>query len=170
MTMLDATPNLLPCPFCGSADDDNDLRRVIDGEWENAWIECDRCGAQGPHVAMQQLPIDNISDEDFIKAKRLVDAEASAAAIAAWNQRNTWQPIETAPRDGTWVLLAGGECEFNEESDNKGRTVTARWTNEFSHHDTSGCWQFAYYDSGCYGEYENPIHWQPLPSPPPITP
>jgi hypothetical protein len=79
---------------------------------------------------------------------------------------NTWQPIETAPRDGTWVLLAGGECEFNEESDNKGRAVTARWTTEFSCRDTSGRWQFAYYDSGVYGEYENPTRWQPLLSPP----
>ena len=72
---------------------------------------------------------------------------------------NPWQPIETAPRDGTWVLLSGGECEFNEESDNKGRAVTARWTTEFSR------WLFAYYDSGVYGEYENPTHWQPLLSP-----
>jgi len=83
---------------------------------------------------------------------------------------NPWQPIETAPRDGTWVLLSGGECEFNEESDNKRRAVTARWTTEFSCRNRSGRWLFAYYDSGVYGEYENPTHWQPLLSPPSTPP
>ena len=219
------TPALLPCPFCGATDDDNSLRRVIDGEWENCWIECDKCGAQGPHVAMQQLPIDDISDEDFIKAKNLADAEASAAAATAWNQRSAWQhpregtgmadnefnalcdahgfsavargdfplvprdmfkafadaavlaerersawqPIETAPRDGTWVRLAGGKCDFSEESDNKGREVTGQWTTDL-YHKPGGNWQFAYYDEGFHGEYKNPTHWQPLPSSPPITP
>jgi hypothetical protein len=87
----------------------------------------------------------------------------------------TWQPIETAPRDGTWVLLTGGECESNEESDNRGRVVTAQWTTEYRSNAGDrliadfGRWEFAYYDSGVYGEYENPTHWQPLPSPP-ITP
>jgi Lar family restriction alleviation protein len=142
------TPALLPCPFCGSADDDNDLRRVIDGEWENVWIECDRCGAQGALAAMQQLPIDNISDEDFIKAKRLVDAEASAAAIAAWNQRSAWQPIETAPRDGTQILGWDGDA----------RQIV--WWCE------GGRWISDKLQEYHLGEREDPTHWQPLPSPP----
>jgi hypothetical protein len=88
---------------------------------------------------------------------------------------NAWQPIDTAPKDGKWVLLAGGECERNEDSDNKGRVVTAQWTAEFRSYASDsigtepGRWQFAWYDDGFYGEYENPTHWQPLPSPPPIT-
>jgi Lar family restriction alleviation protein len=142
-------PTLLPCPFCGSADD-NDLRRVIDGEWENAWIECDRCGAQGPYAAMQQLPIDNISDEDFIKAKRLVDAEASAAAIAAWNQRSAWQPIETAPRDGAWILAWDGSQQ-----------LILWWSDRLSGWTFNNDWEIL---------EESVTHWQPLPSPPPITP
>jgi len=142
--MPDTTPNLLPCPFCGSAD------ISFHGESYHSFVVCGNCEAEGPAFSCEET---GIMDK----------------AIVAWNQRNTWQPIETAPRDGTWVLLAGGECEFNEESDSKGRAVTARWTTEFSCRDTSGRWQFAYYDSGVYGEYENPTHWQPLPSPP-ITP
>jgi hypothetical protein len=88
----------------------------------------------------------------------------------------TWRPIETAPRDGTWVLLAGGECESNEESDSRGRVVTGQWTTEYRSNagdrriDDFGRWEFAYYDSGFYGEYENPTHWQPLPQPPPQHP
>jgi hypothetical protein len=100
------------------------------------------------------------------------------AAITRWPLpvarliTSDWQPIETAPRDGTWVLLTGGECESNEESDNRGRVVTAQWTTEYRSNAGDrliadfGRWEFAYYDSGVYGEYENPTFWQPLPSPP----
>jgi hypothetical protein len=103
------------------------------------------------------------------------------AAITRWPLpvarpiTSDWRPIETAPRDGTWVLLTGGECESNEESDNRGRVVTAQWTTEYRSNAGDrliadfGRWEFAYYDSGVYGEYENPTFWQPLPIPP-ITP
>ena len=151
------TPTLLPCPFCGSTDDDNDLRRVIDGEWENAWIECDKCGAQGPHVAMQPLPLD-LSTEDFIKVKNLTDAEASAAAATAWNQRSAWQPIETAPRDGRDFIA------YNEFT---GPYITAAKAmppdDEIRY--PMYCWR------GVKGSwFPEPTHWQPQPSPPPITP
>ena len=138
------TPALLPCPFCGATDDDNDLRRVIDGEWENCWIECDKCGAQGPHVAMQP-------------AKNLADDEASAAAAAAWNQRSAWQPIETAPRDGTEVFVWDGA-----------KAVVA-----VSEHDFFG--DVIHWPIDEWGDKRRDqppvdgIHWQPLPSPPPIT-
>jgi hypothetical protein len=77
-----------------------------------------------------------------------------------------WQPIETAPRDGTWLLLAGGECDYDESSDNKGRIVSAQWTTKRNSSTAKGHWQFAWYDGGYYGEYENPTHWMPLPAPP----
>ena len=152
------TPALLPCPFCGATDDDNSLRRVIDGEWENCWIECDKCGAQGPHVAMQQLRIDDISDEDFIKAKNLADDEASAAAATAWNQRSAWQPIATAPGGGTEVFVWDG----------------AKAVVVVSEHDFFG--DVIHWPIDEWGDKRRdqpPVHgthWQPLPSPPPITP
>ena len=141
------TPTLLPCPFCGSTEPSirTDLQSSI------AYVVCSNCDAQGPPASFAEM---------------LWEKEDAAAA---WNQRSAWQPIETAPRDGTWVLLAGGECDLVEESRNKGRVVTGRWTTEF-YHKPDGNWQFAYYDAGFYGEYKDPTHWQPLPSPPPITP
>jgi Lar family restriction alleviation protein len=139
--MPDATPNLLPCPFCGSLDVGYSAQDGHD------FVVCNNCGAEGPF--------------------------SCKTGIAAWNQRTIpWQPIETAPKDGTWVLLAGGECEFNEESDNRKRVVTAQWTTEYRSNAGDlpiadfGRWEFAYYDSGVYGEYENPTHWQHIPSPP----
>jgi hypothetical protein len=70
-----------------------------------------------------------------------------------------WQPIETAPKDGTWLLLAGGKCEGDEGDE--GRIVSGQWAGG-----TDPRWQFAWYDSGYYGEYSDPSHWMPLPAPP----
>jgi Lar family restriction alleviation protein len=152
--MPDATTlNLLPCPFCGGTE----LSIRTDLQSSIAYVVCSNCDAQGPPASFAEM---------------LWEKEEAAAG---WNQRSTWQPIETAPRDGTWVLLAGGECEYNEESDNRGRVVTAQWTTEYRSNAGDrpiadfGRWEFAYYDSGVYWEYENPTHLQPLPSPP-ITP
>lgn len=76
----------------------------------------------------------------------------------------TWQPIETAPKDGTWVLLCGGSCE-GDESDTE-RIVTGQYTNYLNGRTTEWHWQFAWYDGGYYGVYESPTHWMPLPAAP----
>tara|TARA_R110000868_G_scaffold99334_1_gene273432 strand:+ start:1300 stop:1947 length:648 start_codon:yes stop_codon:yes gene_type:complete len=76
-----------------------------------------------------------------------------------------WQPIETAPKDGTWILVGGGETDDEEEA--RGIAV-ASWTRELngSVGDRYARWQFAVYDGGHYGNYINPTHWMPLPQPP----
>ena len=75
-----------------------------------------------------------------------------------------WQPIDTAPKDGTWVLLAGGTCVVDEGRPAK-RPVTAQWSGFVNSRtgNRSGRWQFAWYDSGYYGTYSDPTHWMPLP-------
>lgn len=56
-----------------------------------------------------------------------------------------WQPIETAPRDGTWLLVAG--------PDRTGaRRMVCRWMADRQ-------WESA--DDG-HGAYINPTHWMPL--------
>lgn len=80
---------------------------------------------------------------------------------------SAWQPIETAPRDGSWVLLAGGTCA-SDEGDNSGRPVSGQWTSYLNGTTAPeyGRWQFAWYDGGYYGEYLDPTHWMPLPPEP----
>lgn len=71
-----------------------------------------------------------------------------------------WQPIKTAPRDGTWILLSGGSvCQFWD-----GETKPACVVGQFlSFPPPAEEWQFAWYDSGFYGSYNSPTHWMPLP-------
>jgi hypothetical protein len=70
-----------------------------------------------------------------------------------------WQPIDTAPKDGTEILLFDGEVvtvggwisEVDQGADYEGQGLIA-----------PGWWSLALKDN-------KPTHWQPLP-PPPVTP
>lgn len=62
-----------------------------------------------------------------------------------------WQPIETAPRDGTWVWAfwpVQNGCDQ--------QRVTC-WVA-----DEEGGWM----DAADYVDWTQPTHWQPLPPPP----
>ena len=66
----------------------------------------------------------------------------------------TWQPIETAPRDGTHVLLGGWDGVFG-------------WSTEgrFIEHDNNW-WALNNDPSDHWGRALEPTAWQPLPPPP----
>ncbi len=72
---------------------------------------------------------------------------------------NEWQPIETAPKDGTWVLVFGEGTDDEAESR---KIAVAQYTDILNNHKTNWHWQFAWYDGGYYGEFCNPTHWMPL--------
>jgi len=78
-----------------------------------------------------------------------------------------WQPIETAPKDGTEVVLYNGKvgngafvevtygiCE--EDGDEKAFSFCNDWSG-LDHYFTPPC-------------APQPTHWMPLPTPPPATP
>ena len=70
-----------------------------------------------------------------------------------------WKTIESAPKDGTWVLLTGGVIYYGWDGDDFPKCVVGQYVSY------SNIWQFAWYDDGYYGEYEHPTHWMPLPNP-----
>lgn len=75
-----------------------------------------------------------------------------------------WQPIETAPKDGTWILgvnnrgnqavIIWRDAAFYEN----GRGPYPGWIHPFTHGHLSDFW------NGMVGSVAT--HWQPLPEPP----
>lgn len=85
--------------------------------------------------------------------------------------RNPWQPIETAPKDGTRVMLWRGFPEFGEWPE----MVIAEWHDyewqwpDSSHlrgtSSTHGEWTREHLYNG-YSSASDFTHWMPLPEPP----
>ena len=129
------TPTILPCPFCGSEASLEDKRLL--------WVvRCSGCGAcvlgdRAPEPE-QELP------ESYWEPLR-------QSAVDCWNQRSAWQPIETAPRDGTEILAWDGI----------GMKFAWRYEDR---------WIYDIEMESPYLTLWHPTHWQPLPSPPPVTP
>lgn len=74
------------------------------------------------------------------------NAHCDECCPQAAQRQLVWQPIETAPKDGTQILVA-----FN------GRRATARWDRGWS---VCGWWT---------GDGSSIQHWMPLPEPPAVA-
>lgn len=72
-----------------------------------------------------------------------------------------WRPIETAPKDGTWVLICGGTIRT------LGVTVDHEYTGVgiAAYNGRRECWDR---DDG--RSRHDPARWMPLPDPPEIEP
>jgi hypothetical protein len=80
----------------------------------------------------------------------------------------TWQPIETAPRDGTPVLLTDDETSEHPWAIRVGHPVVAEWgcgpvpgRNEYA-----PTWVFYRSRNGAVISVPWATHWMPLPGPP----
>lgn len=78
-----------------------------------------------------------------------------------------WRPIETAPRDGSVVLLCGGKTSEWMIGDDRIdqllalRPVTGFWRKDEDEFNDN-VWCVFYWDSGWRSTYDNPTHWSPL--------
>jgi hypothetical protein len=90
-----------------------------------------------------------VADNYSSAADRIAELMAECAEL-----KNPWQPIETAPMDGTLILL------FQSDSYNQSpEPITASWDNSFGWMDNArgSWWGF------------DATHWMPLPKPPTIS-
>jgi len=67
-----------------------------------------------------------------------------------------WQPIETAPKDGTYLLL------INVRDFERGQMLP--FVGVYTHLGIGKAWSKWIAVPGCYGQ--KPTHWMPLPAPP----
>jgi hypothetical protein len=80
--------------------------------------------------------------------------------LAELRTRTTWRPIETAPKDGTQILVFGDNeisvAEWRTEQYVVGKSKYKTWVIPHTYQDEQG------------GEYtcDIPTHWMPLPEPP----
>ena len=82
-----------------------------------------------------------------------------------------WQPIETAPMDGTPVLVFGDDlnypCEAYWEPRSCTMNILVGW---YSHESMRQGWLCHDGSPDAYGSMDptqiNPTHWMPLPEPP----
>jgi hypothetical protein len=149
---------LAACPFCGceasmrEADSDGPM-----------WAECDMCSAR---TAEGQYP-DNVAQWWNMRF-----GPEAADKLEALSGRISWQPIETAPRDGTLVLLlvdySEGEHWIDDEPSGLGRTIGHNNDENVGEGEGQGwqfagwCWTHDHYVEGV----GQPTHWMPLPEPP----
>jgi hypothetical protein len=77
-----------------------------------------------------------------------------------------WQPIKTAPRDGTWVLLYFDGWD-TPSSEGQPTIYVGQWPPE-DHWRHDGTW---YVDWGDLTQYHigPPTHWMPVPEPPKVA-
>ncbi len=105
-------------------------------------------------------------DAAFIASIRNAAPELIRLARLGLEAERGWQPIETAPRDGTWIdLVANGrviagywdaEFEFRWNEEKEESVPIGAWTD-----DAVASWG---YEERC--RYDSPTHWRPRPTPP----
>ena len=75
----------------------------------------------------------------------------------------TWQTIDSAPKDGTIILLGGGRVFCEQRDCHIHSPQVAAWVTD----GTVSAWLIAGTESGyIWIMYDEPTHWQPLPPPP----
>ena len=134
---------LLPCPCCGDTDLEGGIFPIDRGETMFAI----RCGnREGCGISMECTQMDDIEGHPRDRLRK------------AWNRRSQpeageWQPIATAPRDGTRVLIACiGECG-------------ALWM--YVAWNKRSIWRVLERKDGSHIDVlDTPTHWRPLPAPP----
>lgn len=108
------------------------------------------------HEAIAQALADNTPLSDDQRAALLSLVAADKRGQALWDAATRWQPIATAPKDGTNVLLVN----------RKGNIAAGLWMNSLS---GTGWWlRGGDRPDTFFNDHHGPTHWMPLPAAPGI--
>lgn len=108
--------------------------------------------------------------KDMCQAKTSTSGNSSSSPSAPLQsgselEAGPWQPIETAPKDGTVILLGFPPSKYL-----SGTVRCGAWVQNGCHinHGTGldGTGWFALYISSGFVKVKEPTHWMPLPNPP----
>lgn len=135
------------CPFCGGDPIMWAATDCKDGFVHGTTINCQSCGI-------------SINDEYQDAAIAAWNTRAHSAEIAgALRDAERWQPIESAPRDGTYILLGYADSHSEE----------GRWMGDASRNHWGETGWFASDDDVLCEHPSKPTHWRPLPAPPTLN-
>ena len=157
---------LKACPICKGT------RICMDGGDNTYHPRCLDCGCTAPFDAWQSRTpspaeverlVDRINDELFCGAlkgetkSRLLAALSNTTPYLSGDVKG-WLPIETAPKDGTRIML-GYFPDYMDGKQQGGHPQIAWWN------DTKNLWCSGLGFLKAKGAF-SPTHWMPLPEPP----
>lgn len=131
---------------------------------------------QMPEPRIVSYQLDSVMRKEELRTYDAIDMEAYAAAKV--REALEWQPIETAPKDGTEILLFRG-ADTHEGEPAPARITFGAWIEweetASEYHSTTGEYlgqsvqdcgaHWASWDGG-FSEEAPPTHWMPLPPAP----
>ena len=97
--------------------------------------------------------LDPLSVYIYVDQKRIDDIKILKQEIMKLAELTFWQPIETAPKNGTWILIS---LYYNNYPNEKQTAITF-WMDDI----TGWVWF-----GNNYKEKITLTHWMPLPNPP----
>lgn len=161
------TADLKPCPFCGEKVEMHDYTNAFVA----AWVMIHRCQVVGV-IHLENYSGTRLAEVWNTRAPAVSDTGADSGPGPSTSQAGeapvssapatAWQPIETAPRDGTPVLTYSADAAADPRQGPVGNPgtpilVMAYIVGEWELVDEIGDWHIPQYD---------PTHWMPLPAPP----
>lgn len=164
LTMLSS--NLSFTLECASEKSEQRLQNLNETAQKLTTAEAERDAARGEVESEREIWKESVRGRDKIIDSMRADLDSrptrwvydqACKALHAAKGDSAWQPIETAPKDGT-PFLAYDTAEYR-----------VCWWHHYSKRWTAGQ-QPAYEEPGVWPEEEWPTYWRPLPAPPSLAP
>lgn len=123
----------------------------------------EKAGAAARESAMQELAsLGQAAEAHAAQLKAEAERDALQAEVDRLRAAQAWQPIETAPKDGTWfVIWTHGEPEVGRYNPVKSAKYEPVDGTDFYKKS-----EFCVYDWDGFNNFGNASHWMPLPTPP----